>query len=869
MISSVATATDSDATLVNVYEFQNVDSLQDLAPLGDFISSAIALNLNQAGIFQAEVISTGYSEAFQVEPLHHITPSGLTDERIFEVFGDKKVHFLIGGYFRRQDKDIQVVIRTYDTQHKIVSSESHVFGSQTATVDILGEVTYFGDALVKRARKETVRKTVALLGILQDSSGRMPLHLPLGKKTVDASWLQPELYEKARTSLQGIPSVEVSTTASASSARAYRFESLEASKRFLKQNNIQADGILYGRISTGSQLTVTLYLVDVTTGRLIATARPSVSTGEWPQIYGLLGKRVSEMFAGAMTSKGDWLFMDTAPGEADAYSFYSARGLQMADKALASQDPDDRQAAILYLRTALDYVPAAGGEAGREPQTRKDLAQVHFQLAVLLEKENTFLANRDSMTDAVANYHLAIERGYVDQADAYSRLAKAELSIGDYTAAAQDFKAALEKGAPPKATLLDLGMSYQGIRDMDSAVQAFTQYLELAPEDNTARRDLARAYHDQGKYSLELEQLQVLHKVNPADGKISEDMAVAHGGLGRECYGKKDIDCSIREYEASIAADPKWIPGYLSLGYLYLLKGDLDQAKDIVVKGMAVDPAHPDARLLNRLALTYQKQRDFAAALKYIDQAIAADPQSSDYKLNKSFILLQQGDMDKGITLLRELAVAKPQNRVILFNLAQMYRVNGDPAKAIDYLEQIKRLPDPSGMEEFEVSWEFSMDYGLLGDSEKEKIHYSAARKKLEEIVKAGRATPDNYSEFATFNLFSQKNIQEGIDFCNRALKDRYTEPFAGPPLAKRTIGGLYYENGQYEQARATLEESLPGISYPWQRAVANYYLGLTYKKLGKSGASAENFRAAVDEAPRFRYGVLARQQLETAESKP
>lgn len=106
-----------------------------------------------------------------------------------------------------------------------------------------------------------------------------------------------------------------------------------------------------------------------------------------------------------------------------------------------------------------------------------------------------------------------------------------------------------------------------------------------------------------------------------------------------------NIDSAIERYEEVIEKAPA-TSEYGSLGYLYLLKGDLDTALDFNLK--AYDYNADDPVILDNLANTYLQRQEYEKAEEYYQKVFAMQPTFPDCYFAYGKYLVEKEEVEEG-----------------------------------------------------------------------------------------------------------------------------------------------------------------------------------------------------------------------------
>jgi len=122
--------------------------------------------------------------------------------------------------------------------------------------------------------------------------------------------------------------------------------------------------------------------------------------------------------------------------------------------------------------------------------------------------------------------------------------------------------------------------------DLDRAVELYQQSLELYPTAE-AHTFLGWTYHFQGKIEEAIAECKRAIAVDPDFGNPYND-------IGSYLIDLKRLDEAIPWLEQAITAkryEPRHFP-YFNLGRIYLFKGQLNRARELFHKSLAIEPQY-------------------------------------------------------------------------------------------------------------------------------------------------------------------------------------------------------------------------------------------------------------------------------------
>lgn len=291
-------------------------------------------------------------------------------------------------------------------------------------------------------------------------------------------------------------------------------------------------------------------------------------------------------------------------------------------------------------------------------------------------------------------------------------LAQAQFANGDKQAALATYNRLAAMRPNSALAQLRIASMYRAMQNPQAAMEALKKALELQPDYLEAQMNLAALEASNGKYDRAVAIAQTIQKQrakSPAGYLLEGDLLMA----------QKKPDVAAKLYEQAHA---------LSKGGLALIK--LHEALTNAGKGKEADarlaqwvkehPADNTTRLylagtflaakqneaaieqyriilrlnpnyvpaLNNLAWLLHQQND-ARALGYAEQAYKLKPDNAAIQDTLGWILVEQGNVARGLPLLQKAASQAPGAAVIRYHLAVGLMKSGDKANARKELEQL------------------------------------------------------------------------------------------------------------------------------------------------------------------------------------
>src|SRR6185437_9225945 len=143
-------------------------------------------------------------------------------------------------------------------------------------------------------------------------------------------------------------------------------------------------------------------------------------------------------------------------------------------------------------------------------------------------------------------------------------------------------------------------------------------------------------------------------------------------------------------FDQSTKADPKFAQGYAGQALVYSVLGDysarisfveaMARATDLAERALALDPSSPEAYAALGEVATYELRRPTADAL--LGHAIALRPSFATAYQWRGTLLISNGDLAGGLSLLERASALDPRSLVVGENHAFALRTLGRDAEA-------------------------------------------------------------------------------------------------------------------------------------------------------------------------------------------
>ena len=387
--------------------------------------------------------------------------------------------------------------------------------------------------------------------------------------------------------------------------------------------------------------------------------------------------------------------------------------------------------------------------------------------------------------------------------------------IKDTNTAIDCYETVLKKEPDNKEAIMFLAFLYSSINTQKS-VNYWKKYLSLETES-------AEAYYQLALQLIKLDRNNEAIDMLIKSVNIDKENIITRTALAQLYEYEKEYLNSAKEYEFLVSADTGNPSLSLHTGVLYFNGADLITAEKHFQYTLGISP--DDSSALLWMGLIKEQQKDWHAAIKYIENSMKLNPTVFGYiRLSLYYTQLQK----PGIVIKKLLTALKisPDNYELHLMLGLAYMDMKKYAQAEKYLLQtIKLNPDYD-----ETYYYIGTMYDTQKKYDKSEIYF----KKLLELDPKN-ATALNYLGY----LMADRNIN--LDEAEKLIKQALEiEP--ENPAYLDSLGWVYYRKGNTNSAEELITKASNKIEDP----VLYDHLGDIKQTLNKTGEAIENYKKAL-----------------------
>ncbi len=298
---------------------------------------------------------------------------------------------------------------------------------------------------------------------------------------------------------------------------------------------------------------------------------------------------------------------------------------------------------------------------------------------------------------------------------------------------------------------------------------------------------------------------------------------------------------NLRVYGADVAVDTKKAKVKLEAGEMLLFNGNPRGAEELFESAVQYNPnsiqAHVD------LATVYSRLKEKRLAEREFDAVLKLNPHDRDLLMRIGQTMEQDGNYAEAVAAYRQAITLGKYSETAASSLAFALLAKGDYKASHEQLDDlVARFPKNNTYALAQVIASFKGGNSKVA---------------LQEVENVLRTNPDlpNAQNMKAEILYAQGQKQEAISQYEHLIKE-HADFFQ----AYLSLGNLYLQEGQFEQAKAIFEQvPQPGDN---DKNVL-YGLALAQEKCGNKEAAIKTYERALKKEPDKKQATLIQNHLE------
>ncbi|MEW6733665.1 MAG: tetratricopeptide repeat protein [Acidobacteriota bacterium] len=232
-----------------------------------------------------------------------------------------------------------------------------------------------------------------------------------------------------------------------------------------------------------------------------------------------------------------------------------------------------------------------------------------------------------------------------------------------------------------------LGRALSDQRKDDEAIKEYTQASTLAPQWTYPLVNIAIKYQRRGELEMAKRSAQAALNINIGDVEAHALLAAIHTSQGNN-------EEAIREYQIVVISRPGSVADRVSLGCLFLERGDYVAAEESFRAARQINPLDARARLYHSIAIQRAARSEFENALAQLQAATTPSSDDSALKLTLAIAAIEQGNYNDAIDAYRAVLKSEPWQINIQLQVARLLVLAGRANESLEeYRAILKKNP--------------------------------------------------------------------------------------------------------------------------------------------------------------------------------
>jgi len=399
--------------------------------------------------------------------------------------------------------------------------------------------------------------------------------------------------------------------------------------------------------------------------------------------------------------------------------------------------------------------------------------------------------------------------------------------------------------------------------DREGAVMRWEEAVKAGFKDGQVYYYLGIYFHQQGRGDKAFEYLrQAAAHLERARGEPAIQVEI-YNLLGEVYLERKDIGQALVCFRKAIRLDQNYAPSYLELSRVHLLRGELQLARQAVLKALELDGDLYSAWWV--LARISEACGEYVEAANYYRHFLEQEPRRWDARLSLAVILFAYLRLpDEAESELERVLIDNPSAPAAHAALSAIWMDRGEKVRAREKASEALAL-DPSNYQALitlgqvfleEVELDRAEEYfrkALSSESRPALAYHGLAVVALrredyaaaEKLLRAALEIAPGFSS-AAYNLSLALELTGRREEAINLLRQLVSRDSAFQP-AHTALGKIYYRSGNRPEAVAFLRNAVALTPRDWE---PYYFLGKTYFDQGDYSSARDYFLRAQQMAP-------------------
>lgn len=319
-------------------------------------------------------------------------------------------------------------------------------------------------------------------------------------------------------------------------------------------------------------------------------------------------------------------------------------------------------------------------------------------------------ASQRLFAEAEKTFKKMIEQ-FPGEREGYFYLGKVYVEDGQYDKAIEIFQKLLQTRADSAAAAhVELGAIYLLQKNFAAAEDHFSQAVKLDPFNITARLNLGQVLAKQKKFAESYKVFEELGKLAPSNLGIQIKMALI-------LAEQKKFDKAREILDTILQTKPGWDQVRFHLGRVLKEQGKIQEAEKEFNQIRKGQPMFVNSRIV--LALMFLKSKEYAKAIRYIEEAADPNTKDADVLYIKGSILEELNRLTEAKLIYEKALELEPGNVRMRYSLGNVLEKEGYRVRGLQEMERIlKEKPDDASALNF-IGYTLAVSGGDLDRAEK------------------------------------------------------------------------------------------------------------------------------------------------------
>lgn len=296
-----------------------------------------------------------------------------------------------------------------------------------------------------------------------------------------------------------------------------------------------------------------------------------------------------------------------------------------------------------------------------------------------------------------------------------------------------------------------LGRSLEADGDVDGAAAAHRRAAALDPNAADIQAELAGLFARANRSDEALDAADAALELDPENREAHRILGLVFAArAGSRGAGPEDLDRAVDHLERARDPQSPDLALYLTLGRLYLVSQNVSAAIDVLNEVIDAEPQFAEALAL--LAQAYEAEGRWDEAVAAYERAILGGSRNVRYRRQLAAALVNAGQMERALEVLRNLVRARPDDAGGWFSLSQLEFQLDNFDGAVAAARRVTEL-EPDGLR---GPFMLARGLGALG-------RYQSMIETIEPVIDRARAARDAPEQIASLlQSVSAAHVQLG-----------------------------------------------------------------------------------------------------------